>query len=337
MKGFRDRNPYAVGLVSLLVLGTGVGIAFMIGILHLGEKVYTLHGEFSDAGGIHTGDAVRVAGVKAGRVTKIRADRKRGLVLIDWKVNSGVDLGPDTRAEIALETLLGRKFIRLTGPVVKPFLEDGPESARVIPRERTKTPFDLFDLVKVGTRSVEATETEKLNKFISQLSAITADKQQQVRDLLDGLARVSTAVNDRDAQLRQLLDRLDVLSKTLSDKDDTLVALIDQSQGVLNLVAQRRNDIASAIQNSDRLFSSLGGLLTTNKSAVDAILETLHPTLDVLDARQADLDRALTWLGSGALGLAKAASHGPWNDIYVRAVGPDLIGVLAQLLGAPPP
>jgi phospholipid/cholesterol/gamma-HCH transport system substrate-binding protein len=337
MKGFRDRNPYAVGLTSVLAIGTIVGLAFMVGILHLGEKKYTLTGAFSDAGGLHNGDSVRVAGIKAGRVTKISADRTHGLVIVKWIVKKGVNLGPDTHAEIALETLLGRKFIRLTGPVVRPYLADGPASARRIPRERTKTPFDLFDLVKLGTREVEATETEKLNQFITQLAAVTEGKQAQVRDLLDGLAKVSAAVNQRDNQLRQLLDRVDSVSKTLADKDQTIVSLIDQSQGVLELVQQRRDDIAAGLRNSDKLFSGLGGILGTNKSSIDAILQTLHPTLDVLDQRQADLDRTLSWLGSGALGLSKAASHGPWADIYVRGVGPDVIGVLGSLLRAGAP
>lgn len=336
MKSFGDRNPYAVGLASVLVIGGMVGLAFMIGILHLFEKTYTLRGDFSDAGGLASGDSVRVAGIKAGRVTKISADRHRGLVVVEFKVNKGVNLGSQTRAEIALETLLGRKFIRLTGPVVRPYLADQGPAARTIPHERTKTPFDLFDVVKVGTRSVEATDTDKLNKFITDLSVITAGKQQQVHDLLDGLAKVSLAVNDRDSQLRQLLDRLDTLSNTLAEKDQTIVSLIDQSQGVLNLVDQRRDAIAAALRNSDRLFSGLGGILTTNKSSIDAILQTLHPTLDVLDHRQADLDRALSWIGSGALGLSEAASHGPWADIYVRAIGPDVVGVLGALLGGGP-
>jgi len=152
MKSFRDRNPYAVGIASALVIGGLVSLAFMVGILHLFEKTYTLRGEFSDAGGISDGDSVRVAGIKAGRVTKIAADRRRGLVIVEFVVNKGVNLGPQTRAEIALETLLGRKFIRLTGPVVRPYLADSGRRARLIPHERTKTPFDLFDVVKLGTR-----------------------------------------------------------------------------------------------------------------------------------------------------------------------------------------
>ena len=42
-----------------------------------------------------------------------------------------------------------------------------------------------------------------------------------------------------------------------------------------------------------------------------------------------------SWLGPGALGLAQSAQHGPWADIYVRAVGPDLLQVINDELTHP--
>src|SRR5205807_4023577 len=158
-------------------------------------------------------------------------------------VNHGVHLGSDTHAEVALETLLGTRYVRLSGPVVKPYLEDEPEAARTIPNDHTKTPYDIFDLVKVSTRSVEATDTAKLNQFITQLADITGGEHDQISQPLGGVNRVSTALNDREAQLRQLLDRFDQLPGLLADKDQPLVSLIDQGQGILNRVEQRRHDI----------------------------------------------------------------------------------------------
>jgi phospholipid/cholesterol/gamma-HCH transport system substrate-binding protein len=309
-----------------------VGVAFSVGILHLLEKAYTVKAEFSDAAGIRAGANVKVAGIKAGRVTGIEADRSRGKVVVSFVVNKGVHLGPDTHAEVALETLLGTRFVRLSGPVVKPYLEDEPSSARVIPNDRTKTPFDIFDLVKVSTRSVEATDTAKLNQFIKDLADITEGKHDQLAQLLDGVNKVSTAVNDRQAQLQQLLDRFDQLSALLAQKDQTLVSLIDQSQGILDLVQARRNDIAQGLQSTDKLTGSLSALLSTNKGLLNSILSTLHPTLDVISKNQQHVDAALSWLGPGSLGLAKATTHGPWADIYVRAVGPDIPGVLCGVI-----
>lgn len=335
MKAFRERNPYVIGLTCVLLLAAFVGLAFSVGILHLLEKTYTVKADFSDAAGLTSGSDVRVAGIKAGRITGVKADREHGKVVISMVVNKGVHLGPDTHAEVALETLLGTRFMRLSGPVVKPYLEDEPESARVIPNDRTKTPFDIFDLTKVATRSVEATDTTKLNQFIKDLADVTEGKHDQVAQLLDGVNKVSTAVNDRQDQLRQLLDRFDQLSALLSDKDQTLVSLIDQSQGILNLVEARRNDIAQGLNSTDQLTGSLSTLLSANKGLLNSILATLHPTLDVIAKNQEHVDAALSWLGPGSLGLASATTHGPWADIYVRSIGPDVPSVLCGVLKPP--
>lgn len=331
LKSFRDMNPYLIGVTSVAVIAVLVGIAFAVGVLHLLEHTYPVKAVFSDAAGIRNGDDVRVAGVKVGRVTGVTADRRHGHVVVDLVVNDGVDLGRDTTAEVALETLLGTKFVRLSGPVARPYLRDEPDSARVIPIERTKTPFDVFELTKVGTRSIEATDTDRLNQLIGQLADVTEGKHDQIATLLTSVSQVSDAITTRDAQLKELLDRADTLSATLDEKDQTLVGLIDQSQAVLDLVAQRRNDLAQALGDGATTVDQLSQIVATNKAQIDTILATLHPTLEVVAKNQADIDRGLGWIGDGALGLAKASDKGPWQDIYIRSVGPDVVTLLQAL------
>ena len=335
MKSFRDRNPIAVGIVSVIVIGVLVMFAFSVGIFRLFEKAYEASAVFKDASGIHAGDDVMVAGVKVGRVDKVAADREHGTVIVKFVVNNGVDLGPETTAEIALKTLLGQKFLRLDGPVERPYLAEVPADERVIPVERTKTPFDVFELTKVGTKSIQATDTEKLNKLISQLADITEGKHDQIGQLATGVTEVSAAITEREAQLRELLDRAETLSATLAEKDETLVALIDQSQAVLDLVSRRRGDIARAIDDGATTVEQVAGIVSAHKTQLDLILDTLHPTVDILDRRQADIDRSLSWVGTGALGLAKASGKGPWQDIYIRSLGPDVVTLLESL--APDP
>ena len=338
MKSFRDRNPYLVGIVSVLVIGALTGAAFGIGLLHLLEKTYSLRAEFTDASGLRSGDAVRVAGVKVGRVTDIRADHENGRVIVDFVVNHGVHLGTGTSADIALETLLGAKYIRLKGPVKPPYLEDLPKNdpRRTIPLDRTTTPFDVFELTRVATENVQQLDTGELNQVINQLADITQGRQQSVADLVDGLDKVSTAINERDAALSQLLDRADTLSKTLADKDQTLVALIDQSKQILDLLANRRDELATALGQGSDAVVQLSRLIADHQVQLDRILSTLHPTLDVVAANQTHVDNALAWLGPGFFQQSLAGSHGPWLDIYVDALGPDVIGVLCSVTGTAP-
>ena len=337
MRSFRDRNPILIGLGSIAIIAVMVAIAFGIGLLHLLEDAYTVRGVFDDAAGIRGGDDVRVAGVKAGRVVKVEADRKAGNVVIEFKVNSNVDLGMSTSAEVALQTLLGTKFIRLSGPVTRPYLKDAPESQRVIPISRTKTPFDIFELTKIGTRSIQQTDTDKLNQLIGQLATITEGKQETLRDLIEGINRFSGALNERDTQLRSLLDRTATLSGILAERDQTLVGLIDQSQGVLDLVSRRRADISRGLKATNVAVGQLSGILTSNKSEIDLILETLHPTLGIVQKNQADIDRSLNWIGLGALGLSRASAHGPWNEVYVRDIQLQFLGLMDCLLTTPDP
>jgi phospholipid/cholesterol/gamma-HCH transport system substrate-binding protein len=195
----------------------------------------------------------------------------------------------------------------------------------------------VFELTKVATRNIEATDTDKLNQLIGQLADVTQGKREQITTLLTSVAQLSNAINARDGQLRELLDRSDQLSGTLADKDQTLVALIDQSQGVLDLVARRRDDIAAGLHSGNLAVGELAGVLDRNMGQLNAILNALHPTLDTVDRRQADLDKALSIVGPGALGLGKAAAHGPWADVYVRDVGPDVIALLKSLNLPKPP
>src|SRR5690606_27514349 len=258
VKSFRDRNPYAVGLVSLLVIGALTGAAFLVGLLHLLEDTYELDATFTDAAGLRTGDEVRVAGVKVGRVTTIEADRERGLVDVTLAIDRGVDIGEDAGAAIALETLLGAKFVRITDPAAgERLMADLPREERRIPHEvcdadglcepRTTTPVDAFDLTRAATERIEETDNARLNQLIAQLPDITEGKRATVTDLIEGIHGVSTAINEREAELADLLDSADELATNPAEKDQTLVRLIDASRTILDFLSQRRDELATAL------------------------------------------------------------------------------------------
>lgn len=338
MKSFRDMNPYVVGLVSVLLLGSATGFAFLVGTLNLLEKAYPMQGVFSDASGLRAGDDIKVAGVKVGRVTGIDVDRDAGTVIVDWVVNDGIEIRDGAGAEIALSSLLGAKEIRILdatdGDVA---MADLPRSQRVVPIERTKTPFDLFDLTREATEGVQELDTDALNAFLVDLADITDGKEATVEDLVEGITRVSRAVNDRDEQFDALIEQADRLSETLADKDDELLSLLDSSERILQLIVERRNDLALVLGETADTVQELDRLISTNKVRLDSALDSLAPTLDVVSAQQDDIDRALAWLGPGILQQSRGGQQGPWQDIFVRGLGPDVLqglqDVYSVLLG----
>ena len=347
MKSFRDRNPYAVGIISVLVISAITGMTFMVGLLHLLEHTYTMEGTFTQASGLRGGDDVKLAGVKVGRVTGIHADRKAGLVRVEWVVNDGVEIRDEAKADIALETLLGSKYIKITNA------NDGddrfdalPRAKRVIPHEecsgdglcveRTTTPEDIFDLTREATNRIEATENDRLNQLVEQLANVTEGKHATITDLINGIRDVSSAINARDGKLADLIDHSDQLAANLAAKDQSLVRLIDASKTLLDFLVQRRQELAVALGEGSDAVQGLSRLIQANRASLDAILDDLAPTLATVDANLPDLNRALAVAGPAFYGQALAGTHGPWQDIYIAALGPDIIGVLEDATGQAP-
>jgi phospholipid/cholesterol/gamma-HCH transport system substrate-binding protein len=286
-----------------------------------------------------------LAGVQVGSVSSVKPDRANGRVIVGLAINDGVRLGPKTRAEIALATLLGAKYVRLTGKVEEPVLK----AHALIPHDRTATAYDIFEISKEGTHRIEATDTDKLNQLIKQLAVVTEGKEESLRQLIQGIAKLSTAIAARDEQLGSLIDHANTISATLATKDQTLADLLDQSDGILKVLADRHDALASGIDAASKAFGQLASIVNQHKIEIDGLLDFLHPTVDIIGAHSGgdpaecakidtvdphcDLERSLNWLGEGAYGLALAPSHGAWSDVYVRAIGPDVIGLLDELLG----
>jgi phospholipid/cholesterol/gamma-HCH transport system substrate-binding protein len=353
LKSFRDRNPYLIGVASVVIIAAAVIGAYLVGVLHVFQPVYSMSGVFSDAGGIANTDPVLIGGVKAGRVTKVHAvdDAKTcarripdpnvvtatgGCVVVDFVVNHGIHVGPDVHAAIVLETLLGNRALQLTGPVTGPFLESQPKASRVVPIDRTEVPFDIFDLTTVSTRNIQATDTAKLNQLIGQLANVTGGQRDQITTLLTSVTQISDTLNARQSQVKELIDRADRLSAQLADKDQTLVSLIDQSQGILSLIQRRRSDISAGLTQANATVAELDRLITTNKAALDTLLNAIHPTISTVTNRQDSLNQALAAIAPGFYTQGLAVSHGPWADVMIKALGPDLLQCSQLLTGQTP-
>ncbi len=327
LKSFRDRNPFWVATASLLAMV--LLLVSTLAIKPLTQHTFPITAEFSDAAGLSKAAPVRVAGVQVGTVSSVTADRRHGLVIVRMAINDGVRLGPNTRAEVALATLLGAKYVRLSGKVADPVMKSGA----VIPNDRTSTAFDFFELAKEGTHRIEQTDTDQLNRLIKQLATITTGKEQSIQDLIHGIGQVADAIGQRDAQLSDLIDRADTISATLAEKDQTLVTLLDQSDGLLRMLANRHDSVADGIREAAVAIGHLSGIVRTHKTDLDLILDTLHPTIEILDDHQSDLDRTLAWIGEGSYGLALSSAHGSWGDVLVRSLGPDVVALLGALAG----
>ncbi|WP_030919071.1 MlaD family protein [Streptosporangium amethystogenes] len=332
LKSFRDRNRTVVGLVSMTVLVIVLVVTFLIGNLGLLEGGYTMSAVLPDSAGLRSGNDVRVAGVTVGKVTEVRADYSRGHVVVTWRVDDGIRLGPQTRAEIALSNLLGGRYVRLTGPVTRPYMDELPEEQRRIPMSRTSTPVLITDALKDATRLVQRLDTDSVDRLLTELAELKPARQGRVSKLLDNIGELSEIISESEPQLRRLLDNGNKIMDVLEKKDAQIGRLIDSIEIMLNELRLRRDELKSLLGDGSDLVNSITTLVNRHEKDLITVLDDVTAISNRLDSTsRKNLNSVLAWVGPTFSGLATTGGHGPWVDAIATGLGPINPEVLAAI------
>jgi phospholipid/cholesterol/gamma-HCH transport system substrate-binding protein len=328
---FTDMNKRSLGIVALALMTAGCLAAFAVGSLDLLEDRYRMSAVLPDASGLDSGAPVRMAGVDVGEVTGLTPDRELGQVIVSFEVDSGVHLGPDTTADVALSTLLGGEYIRLGNTAGAPAMADQPVDDRRIPIERTSVPYTVNQTFNEATDVVQAIDTEAVNDMVSTFADIATDSGPRLERVLVGLQDVARAFNQREAVVGELLENSQQLTDTLAEKDATMLRLIDASEVVLDQISARRDELAVVLGDGAAVVDTMSRLLDEKRAELDQLLTNLDTVTDVVAERQGDIDTILSWAGPTFDQVSAIASHGPFIDVLPLSLGPDVIGTLAAL------
>ncbi|MFE9107660.1 MCE family protein [Actinomadura geliboluensis] len=322
LKSLRDVNQKVVAIVTLTALGAGCVFAFAIGQLHLFDRGYTMSGEFSDTAGLKKGQDVRVAGVKSGRITSVEPDFEHGKIIVKWHVNAGIDLGPKTRAEIQTTTLLGGRYLRLSGPVSKPYMADVPESRRRIPLDRTSVPFTVPDALEGAQNIVGKLDEKSIDKLLTEVNKIRSPGAAKLNRVLTNVQDLSRMLNDSYPQIQKLIESSKTITGTLASKDEQLREIINSSQVLLQALVRRRNELAATIGQGNRTVQTLSNVISKNQKQLDSLLDNLHLLTTRLAPNMDALNTDFSLLGPTFQQVANLKGNGPWIEGVLTGLGP---------------
>ncbi|MGI5330518.1 MCE family protein [Actinomadura nitritigenes] len=322
LKSFRDRNKIVVGLVSATALVLLLVSVFLVGTKGLLQDRYTVTGVFADTGGLGSGDDVRVAGVRVGEVTGVRPDFRRGLVLVTWKVDSGVDLGPSTSAQIEVSNILGGRYLRLSGAVTTPHLADLPPAKRRIPLERTQVPTTVNDVLNTSTRTVARLDTRSINKIVSELQGVDAEHRGRLSRTLVNLSKLAEAVDGSSPQIKRMLAGGDRILSLAHAKDQQLDRLLGNIQAMLDELQRRKQELAAFLGSGSRTVAALTKLIDDHQAQLVSVMSDLRGTLGTLRPQTGAFNDLLAWAGPTLSGLAGTGGYGPWLEVVATGLGP---------------
>jgi phospholipid/cholesterol/gamma-HCH transport system substrate-binding protein len=317
MKSFRERNPVVVGAVGLAVLAGLVLAAFRLDDLAaLGGRSY--QAAFRDASGLATGNEVRVAGVRVGKVTDVglaRGDAET-YVRVRFRLDEGdLRLGQGTGATIRIKTVLGQKYLALA-PSGPGRLRAGAE----IPLTRTASPFDVMQAVTGLAGTLDQIDSKQLATAFTALAETFADTPASVQSSLDGLSRLSQTIASRDAELRDLLARARGVTDVLAQRDEEFRKLVADGNALLAEVSRRRDAIHDLLVGTRDLASQLSGLVADNRTRLEPTLTQLRAVVAILQRNRDDLELTIQRMGPFLDAFSNVLGNGRWFDSYLRGL-----------------
>ena len=132
-------------VVGIFVVIGLIAIAYMTVKLgnmgFLGENTYTLYAKFNKVTGLRVGNPVTMFGLNIGRVESFKLDQKDQMVLVDFKIDNGIEIYDDAIASIKTEGLIGDKFVSIDPGGSGELLKSGDIITD------TESPTDIMDLV----------------------------------------------------------------------------------------------------------------------------------------------------------------------------------------------
>jgi phospholipid/cholesterol/gamma-HCH transport system substrate-binding protein len=310
MTPFRERNKTAIGGIGLLLILLLLAAAFNADKLPIigGGSVYKA--AFSEAAGLRPNDEVRIAGVKVGKVTAVDLDGSR--VIVHFRVKNA-DFGKDSRADIRIKTVLGRKFLMLT-----PEGSGQLSTSDLIPLSHTSSPYDVSAAFQGLASTVGQIDTQQLERSFRTLADTFRDTPDEVRSSLTGLSRLSRTIASRDQQLQVLLKRSSVVTQVLSERDQDLTAFMADSSLILQELRRRRAAIDALLKTTTQLSEQLIALVRENRATLAPALAKLHDVVLILKANQDNIDKALPRLATFTRVFANNLGNGRWFDTLVQ-------------------
>ncbi|MEV7627913.1 MCE family protein [Actinoplanes sp. NPDC089786] len=319
------RRPMLAGVLGIVLAATLAFLAFNAENLPIVGGGTTYTADFTEAAGLHTGNEVRVAGVKVGKVTRVALHG--GLVRVGFRVKD-TWVGDASTAAIRIKTLLGEKFLALD-----PLGGAAQNPRTTIPAARTTSPYDVTEAFGQLSDTVDQIDTDALARSFEAMSQTFRNTPDSVKGALRGLSDLSRTISSRDTQLAELLTATRQITGRLADDNTRFQALLADGNLLLAEVQRRRDAIAALLTGTRQLAAQISGLVADNTATLGPALAALDRVTDVLQRNQDNLTRALALAGPYYRLVGNSIGNGRWFDAYLCG----LVPVSYQAPGTAPP
>ena len=273
----REQRIGAFFVVGLILFFVAIELTLGLGLF--GDR-YALNATFRDVQGLDVGADVRVAGLKAGRVSGMRIEQDH--VAVQLALHRSIKVKKDSVARLDFRALSGERFVAIS--LGSPTSKDA-EPGDTLVGETPASFSDVFDQL--------ADVAESVNDLTERLGA---DAQRLLTNLADVVEENRTALGAATQSLASITGKIDQGTGTLGllVNDPTLY---DRATATMNDISRVSSSIAGGRGTLGKLVTQDDGLYEQMRETVDNLQATAENAQEItagLRAGEGTLGRALT-------------------------------------------
>lgn len=291
-------------IVTILVVGVGQSITSVP--MLLARPSY--YGQFTDTGGLNTGDKVRIAGFNVGKVESIDIDGDHVVMKFSLGRNT---IGTDSRLRIRTDTILGRKVLE-----VEPRGTTGLRAGQALPLAQSTTPYQIYDAFTDATKNAAGWDIDTVKRSLRVLADTVDETYPHLSAALDGVAKFSDTIGKRDDQITHLLAQANKVAGVLGDRSEQINDLLVNAQTLLAAFNQRGRAIDTLLVNISAVSTQVRGFIDDNPN-LNHLLEQLRILTDLLNERRGDVAQSFINAAKFIGALNEAIASGPYFKVMI--------------------
>jgi phospholipid/cholesterol/gamma-HCH transport system substrate-binding protein len=299
-------------LIFAVVAGTIALLLYNTLVNTVGKSTVSYTAEFDDASGLHSGDNVRIAGVRVGRVDSVKL--AGAIAQVSFSVQRDQPVLRNTNVAIRYQNLIGQRYLALVpGRGSAGLLEPGAR----IPRASTESALDLTVVLSGFQPLFDVISPDDVNRLSASVVAVLQGEGDSILRLLKTTAELAGRLADRDAVIGRVITNLGTVLTEVANRDGDVDALIGELRRLVAATAADREKIGGSIQALGSLTDATAALLRDVRPQLKKDLVRLEKVAGIYAREKTAFADTVKGLPVALRAFARTMQYGSWINLYI--------------------
>jgi phospholipid/cholesterol/gamma-HCH transport system substrate-binding protein len=278
---------------------------------------------FEDASGLQSGDDVRIAGVRVGKVEDVSLENRTARAR--FVLERGQTVYENTTVSIKYQNLIGQRYLALdtTGQAT-----GSVQPGSTIGTDRTEPSFDVSALLNGFQPLFSVLDPQQVNSLSESIVHTLQGDGVSISALVVQSTSLAAEFAENDEMIGLIVTNLGEVLADVADRGDETTALLESTQRLMTDLNAQAQPLATAVRTIGDTAGPVAEMVDELRPALAGTIDQLGATTDLVNGDGAQLRTSIGLLPSVLASFARITENGSFINMYVCNLDVSFAGLL---------